>query len=392
MTIDGLTEFTVAPDSLTVAEPEEISESKEVSRERRDSIIIPEETPKGGIDTVQDTRVYLQAFYAALAQTGEKVVRVVHYGDSQIEEDRMTQQIREKLQDRYGGAGAGLLPLAQTIPSRTVKQEIFRDGKRASAQNAARRYMVYGLQRDQRSDGLYGPMGQVTWMADSLVKGSENLTAVVTPLDGRARYTRWKVFADDSIQYTFSGDSVHLSGKGAVYGLSQQSTTGIIVDNVPMRGCLGLVFTKINAAQLRRFYRDENVKLIILQYGGNAIPFNEKPGTIAAIVSGLRDQVRYIKNCAPDASILFIGPSDMMRQTEGEWESYPLVPYMDRLLTKMAKEEGIAYFSLFRWMGGTGSMLHWQEIGLASSDGVHFHRSGARKAGNAVVDWILEGN
>ena len=98
-----------------------------------------------------------------------------------------------------------------------------------------------------------------------------------------------------------------------------------------------------------------------------------------------------IKALQPDASILFIGPSDMIRMTDGEWETYPLVPYMDRLLQKMAQEEHIAYFSLFQWMGGVGSMAHWQEIGLAGKDGIHFMRSGARKAGNAVADWIIEG-
>ena len=158
-----------------------------------------------------------------------------------------------------------------------------------------------------------------------------------------------------------------------------------------MRGCIGLVFTKIDREQLTTFYREQNVRLIILQYGGNAIPFNEKPSTIQAIVSGLRQQVRFLKTCAPEASILFIGPSDMMRQTEGEWATYPMVPYMDKLLRKMALEENIAYFSLFRWMGGEGSMLRWQEIGLAGADGVHFNRAGARKAGNAIADWILNG-
>ncbi len=158
-----------------------------------------------------------------------------------------------------------------------------------------------------------------------------------------------------------------------------------------MRGCLGLVFTKISSAQLNRFYNDANVSLIIMQFGGNAIPSNQNPGTIAAIVKGLREQVQYLKRCAPNASILFIGPSDMLTTIDGEVTTYPLVPYMDRLLRKMALEEEIAYFSLYRWMGGAGSMARWQEIGLAGSDGVHFHRSGARKAGNAVADWILEG-
>ena len=347
--------------------------------------------PKVPVDSVTDSRMFLAAFYASLPESGSKVVRVLHYGDSQIEEDRMSQQIREALQSRYGGRGCGLMPLAQTIPNKTVKQQLRMNGRFIQAAQGPRRYLVYGLKRDQRNDGLYGVMGQVTMMNDSLVKGSEELTAVCTPLIPTAAYTRWRVFADTSVHYSFAGDTVSLSGRGAVYGLSQESETGVIVDNIPMRGCLGLVFTKMDKTQLETFYREQNVRLIIMQFGGNAIPFNENPGTISGIVKGLRQQVQYVRECAPEASILFIGPSDMMRQVDGEWESYPMVPYMDRLLRKMALEENIAYFSLFRWMGGTGSMQRWKEIGLAGEDGVHFYRGGARKAGNAVAEWIIEG-
>ena len=347
--------------------------------------------PKVPVDSVTDSRMFLAAFYASLAESSERVVRVVHYGDSQIEEDRMSRQIREKLQALYGGKGVGLLPLAQTIPTRSVRQEIYMNGRFTAPARGPRRYLVYGPKRDQRTDGLYGVMGQVAEMNDSLVQGSEELTMIATPLIPTAQYSHWRVFADSCIHYSFAGDTVQLSGRGAVYGLSQESPAGVIVDNIPMRGCLGLVFEKIDSAQLSAFYSQENVKLIILQFGGNAIPFNEKPTTISAIVKGLREQVRYLQACAPEASILFIGPSDMLTQEEGEWITYPMVPYMDRLLRKMALEENIAYFSLYRWMGGAGSMMRWQEIGLAGSDGVHFMRAGARKAGNAVADWIIEG-
>ena len=347
--------------------------------------------PKVPVDSITDSRMFLHSFYASLAQSGSRVVRVMHYGDSQIEEDRMSQQIREVLQARYGGSGCGLMPLAQTIPNKTVWQQLKMNGRFIQAAQGPKRYLVYGPKRDQRSDGLYGVMGQVAVMNDSLVPGSEELTAVCTPLVASAQYTRWQVFADSSVHYTFSGDTVRLTGRGAVYGLSQESETGVIVDNIPMRGCLGLVFTKMDSAQLATFYREQNVQLIIMQFGGNAIPFNENPGTIQGIVKGLREQVRYMQSCAPGVSILFIGPSDMLRQVDGEMESYPMVPYMDQLLRKMALEENIAYFSLFRWMGGAGSMKRWQEIGLAGSDGVHFYRGGARKAGNAVAEWILEG-
>ncbi|MBQ3672889.1 MAG: hypothetical protein II928_00260 [Paludibacteraceae bacterium] len=352
---------------------------------------ICEPIPVVQVDTTSDSRIFLRAFYASLQQTSERKVRIIHYGDSQIEEDRMSQQIREKMQARYGGAGVGLMPLAQTIPSRTVKQELIMDGRTVSPQRAVKRNLVYGPKRDQRSDGLYGVMGQVAIMNDSLVKGSESITTICTPLDAGPRYSCVKVFADTGIHYTRSGDTIFLNGRGAVYGLSQESATGVIVDNIPMRGCMGNVFTRISASQLQRFYADENVRLIIMQFGGNAIPSNEKATTIQAIVAGLREQVRYLHRCAPEASILFIGPSDMLTTIDGELQTYPMVPYMDRLLRKMAKEEQIAYFSLFQWMGGSGSMKRWQEVGLAGSDGVHFMRSGARKAGNAVADWILEG-
>ena len=346
--------------------------------------------PKVVVDSTMDSRIFLSSFYAALSEAGERKVRVLHYGDSQIEEDRLTTQIREQLQARYGGRGVGLMPLAQTIPTLSVKQELYMNGRFVTPQNGPRRYLVYSYKRDQRADGLYGPMGQMAEMNDSLVSGSEQITAVCHPLQNSLLYDRWCVFADTSVHYTVSGDTVQLNGRGNVYGLSQESRTGVIVDNIPMRGCIGLVFNKMDSTQLTSFYREQNVRLIIMQFGGNAIPSNQNPSTIAAIVSGLRQQVRLVRTYAPAASILFIGPSDMLTQIDGEWTTYPMVPYMDRLLRKMALEEQIAYFSLFRWMGGAGSMERWREVGLAGNDGVHFTRSGARKAGNAVAEWLME--
>ena len=356
---------------------------------------VPEEKPQPVIpavviDSTTDSRAFLQRFYASLEESNEHVIRVLHYGDSQIEEDRMTQQIREALQARYGGRGVGLIPLAQTIPTLTVKQTLYMNGRFVSPAKSLQRYMVFGLKSMQRADGLYGVMGQMSVMNDSLIPGSEDVRVVAKPIVPTALYERWRVIADSGVHYSIHGDTVDLAGRGNVYGLSQESKTGVMVDNIPMRGCLGLVFTKMDSVQLATTYRDLNVRLIIMQYGGNAIPFNEKPGTIGAIVRGLREQVQYLQACAPDADILFIGPSDMMRQVDGEWQTYPMIPYMDRLLRKMALEEHIAYFSLYRWMGGTGSMLRWQEVGLAGTDGVHFNRAGARKAGNAVADWLLE--
>ena len=384
---DGIEHTDLISFADSIAEPADTIAPVDTIAPEKPKVIIPKVT----VDSTTDSRIFLHTFYASLRESSERVVRVMHYGDSQIEEDRMSQQLREALQSRYGGSGVGLMPLVQTIPTRTMRQELRMNGRMVTPMQGPRRYIVYSFKRDQHPEGLYGAMGQVAEMNDSLVSGSEDITAICTPLDNSLQYSQWRIFADSSIHYSTSGDTVRLNGRGLVYGFSQQSERGVIVDNIPMRGCLGTVFIKIDSTQLATFYREQNVRLIILQFGGNAIPSNRNPGTIQAIVQGLRYQVQYMKECAPEASILFIGPSDMLTQEDGEWHTYPMVPYMDRLLHKMALEEEIGYFSLYQWMGGAGSMLRWQENGLAGADGIHFYRSGARKAGNAVAEWLLEG-
>ena len=149
--------------------------------------------PKVIVDSTTDSRVFLQSFYTSLDDADTRKIRVMHYGDSQIEEDRITMQIREKMQAQYGGRGVGLIPLAQTIPTLTVKQELHMSDHFVSPQNGPRRYMVYAMKRDQRSDGLYGPMGQMAEMNDSLVRGSEQIMAVVHPLQANTLFERWRL-------------------------------------------------------------------------------------------------------------------------------------------------------------------------------------------------------
>ena len=52
-------------------------------------------------------------------ESSKKVVRILHYGDSQLEGDRITNYLRNRLQKKFGGYGPGiLLPLEPTATSR----------------------------------------------------------------------------------------------------------------------------------------------------------------------------------------------------------------------------------------------------------------------------------
>ena len=354
----------------------------------------------------------LNSFFLALDSACSMPIRVVHYGDSQIEEDRITNILREKWQQQYGGGGVGLIPLHQTIPTRSIRQALFINGVLQTTQKGPKRYIVYGPKSMRLTDSDdYGVMGQVALMDTTLVPGSDSVVLHIEPLDKKRKrhhYFNLLRILTDSIRISspenllpiansliahIPDSTTHcdiiLQGTGKVFGISLETEKGLIVDNIPMRGCSGNIFTKIDSTQLSAFYRETNTRLIILQFGGNMIPQTENPSTIRGYVrSTMRQQIRYIKACAPQASILMIGPSDMSTNIDGTMTTYPLVPYMDQQFKKMAQEEGIAYWSMYEAMGGYNSMVTWCDKGLAGSDYVHFTRAGANNIGKKLYHWI----
>jgi lysophospholipase L1-like esterase len=366
-------------------------------------------------DSLLDTRIFLKAFYQSLDSTTRKPIRVVHYGDSQIEEDRITNMLREALQKRYGGGGPGILPLLQTIPTRTVRQWLTMNGHVQNAQSGPKRYLAYGPEAMQLKEGNYGVMGQVAMMNNSLVAGSEKVIMNVAPFGKENKphsyFNRIRLVTnniqghvaleDTSIQLepnvaisipdSTNRCKVHLSGKGSIYGISFESSTGVIVDNIPMRGCSGRIFTRINSSLLNKFFTSTNTRLIILQYGGNTVPNIGSKTRMNEYVEVLRRQVRHMRASAPHASILFIGPSDMTTRRNGALTTYPLLPYLDAQLLRMAKEEHIAYWSMYHAMGGRNSMIAWYNQRLAGGDYVHFTRAGANKIGKMLSQWIEDG-
>ena len=56
-----------------------------------------------------------------------------------------------------------------------------------------------------------------------------------------------------------------------IYGLSIESDTGIIVDNIPQRGSAGLEFTMVNRENLTESLQKLAPDLIILHYGLNIV-------------------------------------------------------------------------------------------------------------------------
>ena len=351
---------------------------------------------------------YFDPFYEALDGADTTAVRVVHYGDSQIEEDRISVVLRRELQSKFGGMGIGLVPLYQTVQSLTEAIQTSREPQR---------YMVFGSKSFRRPDSRrYGPMGQMA-VVDTTVSITFSPRSKQTGLYSAHYFNRATILTSGNINVSWKGgklscrtdgsamtindinlaDSTRnltltFSGNGDVYGISLASNTGVNVDNIPMRGCSGTIFSGIDNRQLSAYFSHTNTRLIIMQFGGNSMPYIKTEAQADKYINSLLTQVRFIRRQAPEAVILFIGPSDMTTRLQGKMQTYPLLPYFDRQLAQTLTEKaGVAYWSLFDSMGCVGAMSAWVKSGLAASDYIHFTRKGANEVGEMLYHAILTG-
>ncbi|MBR6418387.1 MAG: hypothetical protein IKS36_06185, partial [Bacteroidales bacterium] len=146
---------------LTVAEREALTDSLDICR----SMVL--EGPSR-LWLPNDDERFFDSFFARAEDASQNgsTLRVLYYGDSQIEMDRITCCVRDRLQSLFGGGGVGMLQLNQQVASLTVTQ---------TASGRMTGLSAYGGKPMQRSDGNYGPMLRC-WHIDGAATASFKAT------------------------------------------------------------------------------------------------------------------------------------------------------------------------------------------------------------------------
>lgn len=352
-----------------------------------------------------DDLSYFDRFFKALDNAGRQQVRIVHYGDSQLEEDRITCTIRDRMQAEFGGGGVGLLPAMQYVT--------LREGQAASAE--LEQFMAFGDPELRAGINRYGPMARMTRLAGSVTFTTypfkTNTAAAryfnrITVYAGNQHGTLYGSVKGQKQEAAAGSDisklsfnlpdsttkaSVTISGAADLYGISFDNNCGVCVDNIPMRGCSGTIFTSLNANQLSYYFKNSGTRMIIMQFGGNTVPYTKTEEAVQKYCSSVRKQIELMKKVAPDAVILFIGPSDMSTSIAGKRQTYPILPqYIDEL-RRTVNECGAAYWDLYQVMGGKDSMVQWVKASpaLAGPDYIHFTPKGSEKVGNLFTDALM---
>lgn len=358
----------------------------------------------------------------------DSTARVMHYGDSQIEGDRITSYIRNKLQVKFGGSGVGLRPAVQ--PYDYIFSAI-----QTHSENW-KRYPIYGKVDSLVEHKRYGVMGAFSRYApltsdtipfqDSTLYESE-----LSISKSRVAYNRVKEYKQMRLFYgntkrpvqfhlIVRGDTIltdilkqdldygvitsllpdstdHVSMKFSgwdspdIYGIELGDTNGITVDNIALRGSSGTIFTKADFANSAKMYKDLKPDLFILQFGGNVMPYIKNQKAIDRYGRWFGNQINRLQNLCPEAAVLVIGPSDMSTKKKDKYVTYDYLPDVVEALRKAALSNGSGYWDMYQAMGGFNSMPSWVNAGpqLARPDYTHFSPRGARLVASMFYNALI---
>ena len=400
-TPDNPEEETAEEDTLPELSPEEIMEQRMAAlHAARDSEFVAAiaQNPARFFMPQEDV-TYLDTFFLRLEEAQQHPLRILHYGDSQLEGDRMTDVLREWFQSNFSGSGSGMVPPMQTLGSATVT---------VATRPSLPYYMYFGSPEFHADHRRYGPLAQMAIVADSALFTITQHGGSAYPHCRSFRRIGALVSGQGSVMVPLGDDTLRLSsshgddytglrlcsallpssvsrvsvlvrGSMEVYALMADGSTGVSVDNIAMRGASGTHFTSLDYSTFAPFFRLQQVGLIILQYGGNSVPYLKTRERISEYKQQVEAQIAYLKRVSPRSRILFIGPTDMATTDDGEMKTYPFLPQVVDSLRAAALESGAAFWDMYRAMGGRGSMARWVEVGLAGDDYVHFTLQGSRK-------------
>ncbi len=242
--------------------------------ENRDASLFSENST--GIQAMEGNDSLLDPFFSKLGRASTEMVRILHFGDSQIEGDRISSVVREEFQKRTGGIGPGIVPLKLSYGSLSIVVK--------TSPNWVYHTFLYSCDSIKQSipwalngNAFYYQNSDNQLLAEKLLEKANirfKISRIAYPearnfetfrffysslpedLPMVLQYGNHVIFdtlkASEKLQVYTKGFSektkeIKLSFFGnnspVVYAASLEGNKGIVLDNLPIRGSSGLEFT-----------------------------------------------------------------------------------------------------------------------------------------------------
>lgn len=328
------------------------------------------------------------------------VLPLLAFGDSHTAADEWTDALRQAFQQRFGDGGNGF-----SMAGRIAGYRRF-DVKTGNSIGWAHQGLL-----SASSDGLHGIAG-VSFNAHRAGEAT-----YVTADASRVELHYWRqpgggaisLLANGQPLQTVSTDGprgfgfLELQPSGGaqrfevqtldplpvrLLGWVTEKNRGVTVEPLGINGAQVGIFRNWNSELLTSQVARRNPGLILLAYGTNEAANRDLTYEgYKATVSGF---LKRLRQAAPTASILVLGPPDRMSRTAGGAVPFPGFSRIVQAQRDAARENNCAFWDLQERMGGVGSLQRWVTAGAAQWDYVHFTSAGYRLIGATLFNDLMD--
>lgn len=350
-------------------------------------------------------RSLIQAVNAIRGNKGK--CRIAFFGDSFTEGDMIIAQLRDTLQQVYGGNGVGFIPFTSPVSRlRPTIEHKHKGWTTFHITENAPSPVPYGI-----TGGVYIPKGEasVTFRVPRLLKWNslkgysqirlfyrteregfaeiqtDNRTPERISLKPGGYINSFEINTANFQSVTFQYEDT----SGAVfYGMSLEGKEGIYIDNFSLRGNSGPALLKIPSEILSGTDSFQHYSLIVLEFG-----LNVSGGSTNGLVQyekAMEKTIEHIQTSFPEAGILIMGVSDRGGKAgSGEIRTLPQITTIRQQQKKLAEKYGLLYWDTWEAMGGENAILSFVEKGWAGKDYTHLSFAGGREIAKMLSNALI---
>jgi LysM repeat protein len=318
--------------------------------------------------------------------------RIIHFGDSHIQADKLTSEIRSRFQKEGRNGGSGIIfpySLCGSFGPSGVQSKVLgkytyaTQLKNPSALPIGLMGYTISLPKESKiimqfDDKFQGKLSKsITIWVQSLIDSTHLL------LDANWELTSRKNLGKGIYTYTYESKniqnqiSIQSKSNSAFWGLEFNINSGI---SYQQNGLVGAQFTHLIKFDEDVIIQLKEIKpdLILFSYGTNEAYDNIDSKYYFEKVSQF---INLLKTQLPNTSILITNAPDT--RSGGRTPSSQII--VNETLKKVSLQCQTAYFDLNTAMGGWGSLYNWQKKGFVLNDQLHFNKEGAKVLGQLIT-------